>query len=112
MNIHPGIPASYHEEILEAAKKANLDVIEDWGSTFYLTKISGSDNRIIPEGRVGRGSLSLIGSEGHVGLYLNSTDEWFRTSAVINCVKTDTGYEITTQNSVYKLEQIRNNAKV
>ena len=105
MIVNVGIPESYHEEILEAAKKANLDIIENWGSTFYLTKISGSNNRIIPEGRVGRGSLSLIGSKGHVGLYLNSPDEWFRTSAVVSCVKTDTGYEITTLNSVYKLDR-------
>lgn len=105
MIIHVGIPAQYHEEILEAAKKAKLDIIEDWGSTYYLTKVSGNNNRIIPEGRVGRGSLSLIGSKGHVGLYLNSSDEWFRTSSVVSCVKTDTGYEITTQNSVYKLDR-------
>jgi hypothetical protein len=105
MNIHPGIPAEYHEEILDAAKDSGLDAIEDWGSTYYLTKVSGNNNRIIPAGRVGRGVLTLIGSKGRVGLYLNSTDEWFRTSAVVKCTKNEKGYEIVTENSVYQLDK-------
>ena len=105
MNIHPGIPSEYHEEIIEAAKVSNLDSIEDWGGTFYLTKISGNNNRIIPAGRVGRGQLTLIGSKGKVGLYLNSTDEWFRTSPVVKCTKNEKGYEIVTENSVYQLDK-------
>lgn len=105
MNIHPGIPAEYHEEILEAAKAAKLDSIENWGGIYYLTKISGKNNGIIPAGQVGRGSIYLIGSAGKVGLYFNSINEWFRTSSIVKCTKNDKGYEIVTENSVYQLDR-------
>jgi hypothetical protein len=104
MKIHPDIPAELHDEITKAAMNSKLDSIENWDKTYHITKVSGNNNRTIALGPVGRGSLFLIGSGEWVALYLVSTDDWFRSSAVVSCTKNGDGYDIETENSVYKLD--------
>ena len=48
---------------------------------------------------------SIVGSNEHIALYAENTNDWFRTSPVESVKEEDDGYVIETTNSVYKLKK-------
>lgn len=96
------------EDVIKSnAKKVGLDW-PNFDKHYILKKLSAKTSSPLgyPDSyTVLSGHISLIGNVDFVSLYMESLLGWFRTSPVISCKKSDTGFEIETENSVYFLEE-------
>lgn len=95
------------KELKAQAKKVGLDKIE-YG---YYNLIKTGEKRASPYGYpaqflANRGVVSVIGNKEAVGIFIQNTQDWFKTSAVLSCKEVEDGYAFETLNSFYKLERI------
>ena len=107
MKIHRHINDSQADVIREMAISIGLDAI-DYKKMHRLYKIASKDSYSfaieLKEKRLsGKGDIQLLGSGKYVWLYMEDGLTWFKTSPIISCKSTGSGFILETENSFYEL---------
>lgn len=111
MNIHPQSPLS-KSKIKRLATSNGLSQI-DFKQKYTLTKLGAKNKSSLgyPDRMVAidSGEAFLVGAEQNEKEYIwivlfGNNDDWFKTSPILSCLKTDkNSYLIETENSYYEL---------
>lgn len=103
MKIHPEVQNK--EAVKTLARKVGLNKIK--AKPIYSLHKTGAKNSspygYADEMFCGSGNVYIIGTENHVWIAVIGLNTWFKTSPVLSCIKTDTGFNIETENSFYEL---------
>lgn len=104
MRIYYRVDPKFHESIEKNAKSVGLDLIGP--ERFVLTKVSSKrDKQEYHNGYINEGVVFIIGNESDVWIMIENMNSWFKTSPVLKCTETATGFAIETKNSHYKLHR-------
>jgi hypothetical protein len=104
IGVYPYLPEDRIEATLKNAAKVGLDQIEDVVYSLHKIGEKNASSRGYPtKFRIGRGYVSLIGTDDDVWIYLEGLKDWFKTSPVLKVTKLPNGYALETKNSFYEL---------
>ncbi len=103
MKILKDVDKKFHDSIKKNAKESGLDQIGPESFSLYKTGIKSLGHKL--HDFVDRGNVFIVGNDDYVWIVLMNLGSWFKTSPVLECVRTDMGFDIETENSYYRLDR-------